>query len=73
MPLIVECKHSSRWRLKVSLESMDLSISSLSLSDREEEDDAVDDDDDDEEEEGRRSFSDSDCTTSPMSSRADEL
>lgn len=70
MPLIVECKHSSRWRLKVSLESMDLSISSLSLSDREEEDDAVDDDD---EEEGRRSFSDSDCTTSPMSSRADEL
>lgn len=70
MPLIVECKHSSRWRLKVSLESMDLSISSLSLSDREEDDDAVDDD---EEEEGRRSFSDSDCTTSPMSSRADEL
>ena len=68
--MIVECKHSSRWRLKVSLESMDLSISSLSLSDREEEDDAVDDDD---EEEGRRSFSDSDCTTSPMSSRADEL
>ncbi len=70
MPLIVECKHSSRWRLKVSLESMDLSISSLSLSDREEEDDAVDDE---EEVEGRRSFSDSDCTTSPMSSRADEL
>ena len=70
MPLIVECKHSSRWRLKVSLESMDLSISSLSLSDREEDDDAVDDE---EEEEGRRSFSDSDCTTSPMSSRADEL
>ena len=49
---------------------MDLSISSLSLSDREEEDDAVDDE---EEVEGRRSFSDSDCTTSPMSSRADEL
>lgn len=70
MPLIVECKHSSRWRLKVSLESMDLSISSLSLSDREEEDAAVDDE---EEVEGRRSFSDSDCTTSPMSSRADEL
>jgi hypothetical protein len=68
VPLTTD-RHSSRCRLKVSLASMVLRMSKLLLRDRD------DDDDDDEEEEGRRStrFSDSDWSTSPMSSLADEL
>ena len=65
VPLTTD-RHSSRCRLKVSLASMVLRMSKLLLRDR---------DDDEEEEEGRRStrLSDSDWSTSPMSSLADEL
>ena len=57
VPLITD-RHSSRCRLKVSLESIVLRISILLLRDR-------DDDDDDDD---RSRFSDSDWTTSPKSS-----
>jgi len=62
VPLITD-RHSSRCRLKVSLESIVLRISILLLRDR-------DDDDDDDD---RSRFSDSGWTTSPKSSLVDEL